>query len=413
MPAGVAKGASYHPPYPLYLDRGDGCYVTTMDGQRLLDVRGHHTAAILGHGHPTVDAAIRAQLARGAALGGPVAAEYDLAAELCGRVPSVERVRFTNSGTEATLHALRLVRGWTGRSRVAKFEGAYHGSADALDVSLRAPADLAGPADAPRPVPNVRGLAPGALENAVILPYNRPAAVARLLEQHRHEVAAVFYDPRAGILPIDLDFVRYLRQITADLGLLLVCDEVVSFRLGPGGLQGLAGVRPDLTLFGKIIGGGFPLGALGGRADLMELLDESGGPTGFFQSGTFSGHAVALAAGAATLAALTPSAFAHLDRLGVAVRRGCNELFARTRIAAQATGNGSLFALHFTDRPLTDVRALQTADGDLARRVFLGLIARGVLPAAGLTMNAGSLPMGDAEVETLLEALERALADAA
>jgi glutamate-1-semialdehyde 2,1-aminomutase len=412
MPAGVAKGASYQAPYPLYLESGDGCYVTTMDGQRLLDVRGHHTATILGHRHPAVEAAVRAQLDRGAALGGPVAAEHGLAAELCRRVPAVERVRFTGSGTEAALHALRLVRGWTGRPRVAKFEGGYHGSVDALDLSLRPPADRAGPADAPFAVPNVRGLARGAVEDAVILPYNRPAAVARLLEQHRHDLAAVFYDPRAGILPVDLAFVQFLRRITADLGLLLVFDEVVSFRLGPGGLQGLAGVRPDLTTFGKIIGGGFPLGALGGRADLMGLFDESAPPTGFAQSGTFSGHPVALAAGLATLEGLTPAAFAHLDRLGAAVRDGCNDLFARAGVAAQAAGDGSLFSLHFTDRPLVDARALRTVDDAVAGQVFFGLIANGVLPAPGLTMNALSLPMGHAQHQRLLEALERALAGA-
>lgn len=412
LPAGVAKGASFQPPYPLYLDRGEGCYVTTVDGQRLLDVRGHHTATILGHGHPAVAAAVRGQLDRGAALGGPVAAEYGLAAELCRRVPAVERVRFTSSGTEAALHALRLVRGRTGRPKVAKFEGAYHGSVDALDVSLRPPAGGAGPADAPVAVPNVRGLARGAVDDVLVLPYNRPAAVAGLLERHRSELAAVFFDPRAGVLPIDLDFVRFLRRVTADLGLLLVLDEVVSFRLGPGGLQGLAGVRPDLTLFGKIIGGGFPLGALGGRADLLGLLDESDGPSGFAQSGTFSGHPVALAAGLATLQALTPEAFAHLARLGAAVRRGCDERFARAGVAARAVGDGSLFSLHFTDQAVTDARTLQTADGALARRVSFGLIAGGVLPAPGLTMNALSVPMGDAQVRALLDALDDALAGA-
>ena len=411
MPGGVAKGAYFQAPYPLHLAAGDGAYVTSVDGQRLLDLRGHHTAAILGHRHPGVDAAVGAQLERGIALGAPTAAEGALAEELCRRLPAVERVRFTTSGSEATGCVLRLARGWTGRHRVAKFEGAYHGTVDAVDVSLRPPLSEAGPAHAPRAVANGRGLARGAVEDALILPYNDREAVSRLLTAHRDDLAAVLFDPRAGILPIDLDFVRFLRAVTAELRLLLVLDEVVSFRLGYGGLQGLAGIRPDLTILGKIIGGGFPVGAFGGRADLMDLLDDSGGSTGFFHSGTFSGHPVAMVAGTATLQALPPPAYAHLDALGDTIRRGATEIFARRRVTAHAVGDGSLFALHFAPRPPRDYRALQAADGAAARRVGLGLIERGVLPAAGLTMNAASLPMTTADLEVFFEALDR-VADA-
>jgi glutamate-1-semialdehyde 2,1-aminomutase len=410
LPGGVAKGASFHPPYPMFLASGSGPYVTTVDGQRLLDLRGHHTATILGHGDPAVEAAVRAQLARGIALGGPTEVEHDLAAELVRRVPSVERVRFTTSGSEAINHILRLARGVTGRAKIAKFEGGYHGSVDAVDVSLGPPPELAGPPEAPLPVPNTRGLARGAAEDTVILPYRNPRAVTEILRRHRSELAAVLLDPRAGILPIDSEFVRFVRRITDELGLLLVLDEVVSFRLGPAGLQGLTGIRPDLTAFGKIIGGGFPLGAFGGRADLMVLLDESDGPTGFSQSGTFSGHPVALAAGLAVLRALTPSAFGHLDTLGETVRRECNAIFARRGIEAQAVGDGSLFSVHFTAAPLRDYRSLQTADAALARDVFLGLLVRDVLPAVNLSMCAVSLPMGRAHLDALFDALDRTLA---
>jgi glutamate-1-semialdehyde 2,1-aminomutase len=413
LPGGVAKGAFFHRPYPLYLVSGEGCHVMSLDGQRLLDVRGHHTAAILGHGHPAVVAAVQEQAARGIALGGPTELEYALAAELQRRLPSLERVRFTASGTEAAAHVLRLVRGWTGRPKVAKFEGGYHGSVDALDVSLRPALGEAGPPDAPRAVPNGRGLARGAAADVVVLPYDRPDAVRRLLSHHRHELAAVFFDPRAGILPIDLEFLGFLRRLTAELGLLLVLDEVVSFRLGAGGLQGLAGVRPDLTLLGKIIGGGFPLGAFGGRADLLDLLDEADGPTGYTQSGTCSGHAVALAAGLATLHALTPAAYTHLDRLGRAVRAESDRLFRRFGVAARAAGDGSLFSFHFGvagGRPPRDYRALCAGDAALAQQVFLHLLAGGVLAAPGLTMNAVSLPMQEPHVAALLDALEAALA---
>jgi glutamate-1-semialdehyde 2,1-aminomutase len=407
MPGGVAKGAYFQAPYPLHLAAGDGAHVTSVDGRRLLDLRGHHTAAILGHRHPEVDAAVREQLERGVALGGPTAAEAALAEELCRRLPSVQRVRFTTSGSEATGCVLRLARGWSGRHRIAKFEGAYHGSVDAVDVSVRPPVRQAGPPGAPRAVAGGRGLARGAVEDALILPYDDREAVARLLTTHRHELAAVLFDPRAGILPIDLDFVRFLRALTAELRLLLVLDEVVSFRLGYGGLQGLADIRPDLTTLGKIVGGGFPAGAFGGRADLMDLLDDSRGPTGFHHSGTFSGHPVAMVAGLATLRALPPLAYGHLNALGEAARRGATAVFERHGLAAHAAGDGSLFSFHFAARAPRDYRALAAADAATAQRVALGLIEHGVLPAAGLSMNAASLPMTDADLEALFEALDR------
>jgi glutamate-1-semialdehyde 2,1-aminomutase len=409
MPGGVAKGAFFQQPYPLYLASGEGCYVTSLDGQQLLDFRGHHTAAILGHRHPAVLAAIQAQVEHGIALGGPTEVEYELALELTRRVPSLERIRFTSSGSEAMLHVLRLVRGWTGHPKIAKFEGAYHGSADAVEVSVSPPLNLAGPAAAPHTVPSVKGIDTSAITNTVILPYNQPEAVARLLARHRQELAAVLLDPRAGILPIDLDFIRYLRQITHELGLLLVMDEVVAFRLGTGGLQGLCEVRPDLTIFGKVIGGGFPIGAFGGRADVMDLLDATQGATGFFQSGTFSGHPVALAAGLATLRVLTPEIYGHLNQLGEAIRQQANALFARLGLTAQAVGNGSLFGIHFTAQPLRDYRALRTADAAKAHDLVLRCIGEGALAAPGFVMNAVSVPMDQSHVAKLITALDHAL----
>jgi glutamate-1-semialdehyde 2,1-aminomutase len=198
-----------------------------------------------------------------------------------------------------------------------------------------------------------------------------------------------------------------VRRVTEEMGLLMIMDEVVSFRLGMGGLQGLCGVRPDLTLFGKIIGGGLPVGAFGGRADLMDLLGD--GSSGFFQSGTFSGHPVALAAGLAMLRELTPEAFAYLDRMGERVRAGCGALFERRGVRAQAVGDGSLFSLHFTSARLRDYRSLRTADRAAAQELFLRLLVAGILMAPGLQMNAISTPMDDSHVDALLEALECAL----
>ncbi len=409
MPGGVAKGAYFSKPYPLFLVSGEGCYVTTLDGQRLLDCANHHTAGVLGHRHPAVLEAVREQLARGVALGGPTTVEYELAREMTQRVPALERVRFTGSGGEAAQNVLRLVRGWTGRPKIAKFEGAFHGRVDALEISVSPPLDQAGAQAAPQAVPQGRGFVRGAAADTVILPYNRREAVARLLERHRDELAAVWLDPRAGILTGDREFIRYMRRVTTDLDLLLVMDEVVSFRVGPGGLQAQCGIHPDLTTFGKIIGGGFPIGAFGGRADLMDLLDDARGGTGYMHSGTFHGHPVSLAAGLATLRTLTPAAYDHLTALGDELRAEANALFARRGVAAQAVGDGSLFGFHFTVEPLRDYRSLVTADGERAYRVHLALLAQDIMLSSGLSMCALSLPMDRAHVAAVLAALERAV----
>ena len=327
--AGAVKGAYFHSPWPLSMARGEGCTVVDVDGNRYVDFQNHHTAQILGHGNAAVRAAVEEQLERGAVLGAPAGAETELAAEMCRRVASVERIRFTNSGTEATLHAVRLLRGVSGRPRVAKFEGGYHGSHDAVEISVSPPLEKAGPASAPVAVPGTGGISPGAVAEALILPYDDEAAVEALLKTHRHEVGCVLLDPKAGILPQRPAFVRFVREITRDLDMLLMFDEIVGFRMGMGGLQAHYGIDPDVTTFGKLVGGGFPVGAFGGRADLMERFDNTGEPTGFSQSGTFSGHPVTAAAGLATLRQLTPGAFAHLNDLGQRLQSGLREVFER------------------------------------------------------------------------------------
>ncbi|MBI4552453.1 MAG: aminotransferase class III-fold pyridoxal phosphate-dependent enzyme [Candidatus Latescibacteria bacterium] len=409
MPGG-AKGAYFHPPYPLTMARGEGCALYDVDGRRFVDFANHHTAQILGHRHPAVLAAIQEQLERGIALGAPVGVETELAEEMCRRVASVEKLRFCNSGTEATLHAVRLARGFSGRPKIAKFEGGYHGSHDAVEVSVSPPLDRAGPETAPHAVPNAGGMSPHAAEEAVILPYDDEAAVERLITQHRHELACVIFDPKAGILPQRPAFVQAVREITRTNEVLLIVDEIVGFRVGTGGLQESYDITPDLTTFGKIIGGGFPVGAFGGRADIMGLLDTTRGSTGFFQSGTFSAHPVAMAAGLATLRHLTPEAFARLNGLGERLCARLNDLFARRQTPVQAVGLGSLFSIHCASGRLATYRDLARADSAMAHRLFLALLEHGYFLSHGLVMNALSLAMDETHVDGLVEAIDRALA---
>ena len=411
MPGG-AKGAYYYAPYPLTMQRGEGCYLYDIDERRRVDFANHHTGQILGHNNPAVNAAVQAQLTRGIALGAPTGNEAALAEEMCRRVASLERVRFCNSGTEATLHALRLARGFSGRPKIAKFEGGYHGSHDPVEVSVAPPLEKAGPADAPYSVPTAGGMSPHATAEVVVLPYNNEEAVEQLVRRHRNELACVILDPKTGILPVRKEFVRAVRRITEENDVLLILDEVVGFRVARGGAQEYYGISPDLSAFGKLIGGGFPVGGFGGRAEIMSLFDNSGEPTGFFQSGTFSAHAIVMAAGLATLQQLTPNAFAHLNGLGERLRAGLDELSARVDVPFQGVVLGSLFSVYFTDEPLIDYRSLAGSDDAMAHRVFLSLLNQGYFLSQGLSMNALSLAMTEEHIDGLLLAFERAIEQA-
>jgi glutamate-1-semialdehyde 2,1-aminomutase len=408
MPGGV-KGAYYHAPYPLTMARGEGCYLWDVDGHRYVDFANHHTSQVLGHNHEAVTEAIATQLQRGIALGAAMGNEVELAEEMCSRVKSLERVRFCNSGTEATLHAIRLARGFTGRPKIAKFEGGYHGSHDAVEISVAPALDKAGPAEAPHAVPQVRGMAPHAIDEMLILPYDDEASVARLVSAHREELACIILDPKAGVLPQRAEFMRSVAETAHRSEVPLILDEIVGFRVGTGGIQEHFGITPDLTTFGKIIGGGLPVGAFGGRAELMDLLDGTRGPTGFFQSGTYSGHPLVMAAGMATLSQLTPAAFDHMNELTQRLCDGIERQLQRLGVGGKAVHNGSVFSIYFTDGELTDYRSLARCDKKRAQPVFLALLERGYFLSHNLGMNALSLPTQVEHVDGLIEAFGEAV----
>lgn len=408
MPGGI-KGAYYYPPFPLTMERGHGCYLWDVDGHQYVDFVNHHTGQILGHNHPSVVKAVDEQMQKGFALSAPAGNESELARELCRRVKSLARVRFCNSGTEATLHAIRLARGFTGRPKIAKFEGGYHGSHDAVEISVTPSPDDAGPAGAPVPVPQVRGIAPHAVAEVVILPYNDEEAVERLVSAHREELACIILDPMAGILPQRAEFIQSVAETASRCDVLLILDEIVGFRVGTGGIQEEFGITPDLTTFGKIVGGGLPVGAFGGRADLMDLLDPTQGPTGFSQSGTYSGHPLVMAAGLATLEQLTPKAFIHLNGLSERLCDGIGRQLQRLNVAGKAVRNGSVFSIYFTDGELTDYRSLTRCDKERLRPVFLGLLERGYFLSWSLVMNSVSLVTQNEQVDGLVEAFGEAV----
>ncbi len=411
MPAGVIKGAYMRSPFPFFVASSDGCHLTDIDGNVVVDFGSHHSAMILGHTHPDVTAALQAEIERGLGLGNPTELEAEISEEIVDRFPSIDKVRFTNSGTESSLHAARLIRAKTGKAKVAKFEGAYHGSHDGLEHSISPPIDEAGPGDSPMTVPANPGVAPTSEDLVVMLPYNDPESVELILREQKDEVAGVFYDGKPGMLDVPDEFTHFLRDLTKELGLYMVMDEVVSYRVGRAGYQGLAGVEPDLTIFGKIVGGGMPVGAIGGSEEIMGLMDNTDGPPVLAPSGTFSGNNFTLAAGLATMRGLTDEVYEHLDSLGSRLGRKLGPVLDDAGISNQVLAVGSVVNFYLTDSHVRDYRSFKTHDGALFERISLAVHLKGYsLGQPPMSMMLSS-PMTNDIIDGLIEAVEEALAE--
>ena len=407
LPGGNTRTTISFDPFPVAMDRGQGARVWDVDGNERLDFIQNYTALILGHAHPAIVDAISRRAARGTAFAATNQEEVALAEELCRRVPSVERVRFLNSGTEATMFAMRAARAFTGRQAIARIEGGYHGTHDFAEVSTHPPVNEAGPAEAPRAVPDSPGTPPWAVENTVVLPFNNADAAEAILRREGSRLAAVIVEPvlgAGGMIPPLPGFLERLRSVTSELGVLLIFDEVISLRVAPGGAQERFAVTPDLTTMGKIIGGGLPVSAFGGRRDVMAVF-EPGRPGSVAQGGTYNGNPLGMAAGLAALEALTPDEYARLDRLGQALREGLQSTFDRHDVAAQVTGVASLFQVHLVSHPVVDYRS-GLGDERTLRAFFFGMLNEGIL-LASRGMGAVSTPMGEGEIEAFLAAADR------
>ena len=356
MPGGNTRTGVWLDPFPPYIARASGVFLEDVDGHQILDWTFNNSSLILGHAHPAVVEALQEQARRGTGYNRPTELEIELAEELCRRVPSVEQIRFCNSGTEAVMNALRAAIAFTGRRKIAKFEGAYNGTSDHALVSLPGPIGPdSGSASRPRPVPSSAGLS-GAADEVVVLPFNDTESCEALLAEHAHELAAVIIDPlmtNAGVILPEATFLTRLREVTQELGILLIFDEIIAFRVAPGGAQQRYGITPDLSAFGKIIAGGTPGGAFGGRADIMRLFDPVIGAK-IPQSGTFNANPLTLVAGLATLRLLTPDVY---ERMAGMAQRLATELVSTLRdagIPAAGTAVGSIFRVYLSeDAPQT------------------------------------------------------------
>ena len=412
LPGGETRSSTWYAPYPTYMVAGDGAWLGDCDGRRYLDFLNNYTSLIHGHAQPAIVEDAADQLTRGAVFGSAAEPQVTLAKLLIERVPSIEMLRFTNSGTEATMMMMRAARAFSGRDVIVKMDGGYHGSHDFVEVSVSA--DMA---ETATPAARVEGRGvPAAVLNAIMVtPYNDLAALETLLKAHHQRIAGVIIEPMpnaGGMVPPAPGYLRGLRELTDRYGVLLLFDEIVTLRLSAGGLQEAHAVMPDMTALAKIIGGGFPVGAFGGRADIMAQFDPLAESGSLSHSGTFNGNNITMAAGAAAMNRLDQKAIDRVNGLGERLGAGINALFRALGIRAQCLGYGSLQQIHWTDAPVTTLRDAALAGegiGRLRELLHLELLNRGVY-----TSNRGmfciSTPMGEGEIDFALDALAGALA---
>ncbi|MBO1901428.1 aminotransferase class III-fold pyridoxal phosphate-dependent enzyme [Leucobacter weissii] len=388
------------------IERGKGCWLWDVDGNRYLDLRLGDWTLIHGHSDDDIRRAVDTQMAKAAQIGAPEwDVGYRMADLLCDRVPSIEKVRFFASGTDANLCALRLARAFTGKSRIARSVGGYHGTSDELIVGvsvLRPPDELHPP-----------GVVREAGNNMLQIPYNDADGAEQMLRDHAHDLAAVLIEPvmtAAGMLESSHEYLRRLRAVTDELGILLIFDEVVTFPVAYGGAQAHYGIVPDLTTLGKTIGGGLPVSAVGGRREIMDLLEPGahGGSAPVTVMSTFGGNSASLAAGIACLEKLTPESHARMNRLGNRIRGRIDELGTRYGLPLHATGLGHLIGVHWADERVVDEPSLRLDDREKVLNINLALNNEGYYQTfTGLFLV--STAVGEQEIDGFLHAFERAL----
>ena len=394
---------------PITIARGRGAYLTDVDGNDYLDFIGSWGPMILGHAHPAVLEAVVAAARAGSSFGAPCELEAELAELVVGAIPSVEMVRFVSSGTEASMSAVRLARGFTGRDVIVKFAGCYHGHVDSLLVSAGSSALTLG-------VPNSPGVPKGCTADTLVLRYNDAAGLREAFAAKGDRIAGVILEPvvgNMGLVPPSPEFRAELRRLTRHHGALLVYDEVMTgFRLAYGGAQELLGDDPDVTVLGKIVGGGFPVGAYAGRAEVMSKIMPAG-PV--FQAGTLSGNPVAMAAGIPTLKELKANPpYTRLDRMGATLEAGLRDAAAAAGVPVPLIRVGSMWTLFFTATPVTDYDTARASDTKRFARFFWAMMDRGVyLPCSQFEAAFLSAAMTDADVSRTISAARESLAEIA
>lgn len=407
MPGGTTRFTVQRSPTPIYMSDGEGAWLTDVDGNRYLDFNNNYTTLIHGHAFGPVVEAVSRQLRSGTCFANPTEHEIALSEILCARAPSAEKLRYVNTGTEAVMFALKAARAFTGRTKIAKLEGAYHGAYDWAEVSESSNPDNWGERE-PASVPFAAGTPASVLEEVVVVPFNDIDTTTDLLERHAAELACLLIDlvpSRAGLIPLDPDYVEAIQDLTKRHGILLISDEVLNFRQSYHGAAARFGLEPDLITLGKIIGGGLPIGAVGGSSEVMAVFDNSDSDAPLPQGGTFSANPLSMVAGIASMKALDPAAFERLERLGEEVWARLSAAIEARGLPAVVTGSGSLFRVHFKARPPRTYREFWPAPFEvkLLRQMARSMLARGVIMPP-TSCSSLSTAMTEADIDVFVSA---------
>ena len=409
MPGGVSRNTVLRTPHPLYAERGEGCYVTDIEGVKRIDFANNMASLIHGHAHPQIVAAVTEQLSKGTAFTLATEAEVLYAELLCRRNSSFDKIRFVNSGTEAVMSCLKAARAYTGRPKIAKVEGAYHGLYDYAEVSQTATPENWGNVESPSSVPVAQGTPASALNDVVIIPFNDPERAIAILNQHASELACVLIDllpHRVGLVPANADFIQVLYDWTRKNGALLVCDEVITFRSNYGGAQEWYDVRPDLTAMGKMIGGGFPVGAIAGCKDVMEVMNPLNEKLIFPLSGTFSANPITMTAGRVAMELFDQDAVSRLNRLADQARESIAEAIKIAAVPACVTGGGSIFRVHMQADPPQNYREAFMGEGENRRlKIMLDHLFDNGLMMINTCSGALSTAMTEKEIAILADVM--------
>jgi len=413
LPGGVSRNTVFRQPFPAYAQYGAGCRVIDVDGNPRIDLANNMASLIHGHAYPAIVEAVTEQLQRGTAFTLPTEAEMRFARLLCERVPVADKLRFVNSGTEAVMAAIKAARSFTRRPKLAKIEGTYHGTYDYAETSQNPTPETWGQVDQPLSVPVARGTPSGALQDVVVLPFNDIDRSRAILDQHRDSIAGILVDPmphRVGLIPASTEFIVFLREWADQNGALLILDEVITLRMAYGGASTWFPVSPDLITMGKIIGGGFPVGAFAGREEVMEMLDPRQGAIPFPHSGTFSANPITMTAGRVAMEQYDQAAVDRLNELGEYTRSRIAETIQRRGADACVTGAGSMFRFHFKPEPPRNYRTAYTTPEEKQRmtRFVDFLFERGFMLISTCTA-ALSTVTERTQIDEFIEALDEGL----
>ncbi|SFE72497.1 aspartate aminotransferase family protein [Alteribacillus iranensis] len=425
MPGGVTANIKYFEPYPIVMKYGKGAKLIDMDNQEYIDYLMSYGSLVTGHGHNEVKKAVIEQMERDGTwlFGTPHSLEVEMGKRLQQHFPSMELLRYTNSGTEATLLALRIAAAHTGKHKIAKFEGHYHGGYDQMLVSVSPPVHQAGDPESPESLPDSKGMSTSHLRNTIVLPFNDAKACKRILHEHKDEIGAVMIEPiQAGFIPADPSFLKGLRQVTEELGMVLIFDEVkTGYRTCLGGAQHIYDVKPDLTTLGKAIGGGYPIGVVGGKKEIMmhsspvegaDVFDSSQTKSGtakdvLFHSGTYNGHPMILAAGMAVIDILERELESTL-RKTEQLKTGMNELLKKYKVKGQTVGTGSIFSVVLSNMKIRNYRDLQKTDLATRKELDFSLFRKGIYMKP-VNRYSVSTAHTKEDIENTLDAFEKAL----